>query len=112
MSRNAINDPRRSIDDAQWSDYLACHRERRAHPRPVTLSGEQVQQIAAICHQAREILFCADLLLQFPEQWNENLRSIRSTASTIRYFAKPSRQRYLPQVNGVVAAPVPEAADD
>lgn len=100
------------MDAEEWSDYVADRRERRAHPGGVTLTGEQVRQIAEICQQAREIWFCVNLLIEFPEQWNENLRSIRSTASTIRYAAKAPRQRYLPPADGIVEVPALAAADD
>lgn len=112
MKCKSINDPRRSMDDAEWADYLAQRRERRAHPRAVRLSGEQVQQIAEICHQAREILFCVNLLIEFPGEWNEQLRAIRSTASTIRYAAKAPRQRSLPPADAVVVTELLGAAAD
>jgi hypothetical protein len=112
MSKRAINSPATTLNAEQWSDYVADRVRRRAHPKPVTLTGAQVDQIATICHQAREILFCVNLLIEFPEEWNEQLRSIRSTASTIRYAAKAPRQRYLPPADDGIAAELLSAADD
>ena len=112
MSKRAINSPAMTLNAEEWADYIADRRDRRSHPKPVTLTGEQVNQIATICQQAREILFCVNLLIEFPEEWNEQLRSIRSTASTIRYAAKAPRQRYLPPADDEIAAELLSAADD
>jgi hypothetical protein len=112
MSRKAINSPATTLNAEEWADYVRDRVQRRAHPKPVTLSGEQVNQIATICHQAREILFCVNLLIEFPEEWNEQLRAIRSTASTIRYAAKAPRQRYLPPADDRIVAELLSAADD
>jgi hypothetical protein len=93
MSKRAINSPATTLDDEQWSDYVNAHRERRAHPQPVTLTGEQVHQISSIIGQACEVIHCAQMLYEFPEEWDRTLRSIRSTAGTIRYFAKAPKAR-------------------
>jgi hypothetical protein len=104
MSKRAINSPATTLNAEQWSDYVANRVRRRAHPKPVMLTGEQVAQITTSCHQAREILFCVNLLTEFPEEWNEQLRAIRSTASTIRYAAKAPGPRYLPPADDGIAA--------
>jgi hypothetical protein len=105
MSKRSINSPTTTLNAEQWSDYVADRVRRRAHPKPVTLTGAQVDQIATI-------LFCVNLLIEFPEEWDEQLRSIRSTASTIRYAAKAPRQRYLPPADDGIAAELLSAADD
>lgn len=72
---------------------IAARRYRRQHPNAVTLTGEQVDQISSIIDQACEVIHCANLLYEFPEEWDRTLRAIRSTAGTIRYFAKAPKAR-------------------
>lgn len=110
MSKRAINSP--TLTAEEWSAYLTARRDRRAHPRPVMLTGGQVGQIAEIMSEIREISFLINMLIEFPEEWNERLGEIRSTASRVRYAAKAPRQRLLPPVDAGLAGELLQVAAD